>query len=101
MKTNRTALHINDRLVPIFSSRCSRQSQNIFYFDFAKDPFKGNRRKMVALIHNHVAIVGNEIFYCPFMLQTLNYSNIDQTGSFGFSSAELPDVPNRQSQKRR
>jgi len=54
---------------------------------------------MVALIHNHVAIVDNEIFDCPFMLQTLNYGNINQTGSLGFSSAELSDVPNRQIQK--
>src|SRR5712664_1528768 len=97
MKSNRTTLHVDDRLMPIFSSRCRRQSQNVFCFHFPKDSFKRDRRKMMTFIHNDVSVVRDEIFDRPFTLQALNYSNIDQTGSLGFASPVLPNVLNRQS----
>jgi len=52
---------------------------------------------MVTFIHNHVAVVCDEIFDCLFTLQALDYSNINQTGSLSFPSPEQSDVPNRQS----
>jgi hypothetical protein len=97
MKTNRAALHVDNGLMPIFSSRCCRQSQNVFCFDFTKDSFKRHCRQMMTFIHNHVSVVRDEIFDCPFTLQALNYSNINQTGSLSFPSPVLSDVPNRQS----
>jgi hypothetical protein len=52
---------------------------------------------MVTFIHNHVAVLRDEIFDCPFTLQALDYSNINPTGSLSFPSPVLSDVPNRQS----
>src|ERR1700730_10120852 len=97
MKTNRAALHVDDGLMPIFSIRRCRQSQNVFCFDFAKNSFKRHCREMMTFIHNHVSVVRDEIFDCPFTLQALDYSDIDQTGSLSFSSSELSDLLNRQS----
>src|SRR5208283_3039584 len=101
MKTNRAALHVDDGLVPVFSSWCCRQSQNVFCFDLAKDSFKRDCRQMMTFIHNHVSVVRDEIFNCSFTMQALDHSDIDQAGSLSFSSPYLTDVPNRQSQKRR
>src|SRR6266849_5974651 len=97
MKTNRAALHVDDGLMPIFSSRCSRQSQNVFCFDFTKDSFKRYCRQMMAFIHNHVSVVRDKIFDCAFTLQALDYSNINQTGSLSSPSAVLSNLPNRHS----
>src|SRR5260370_43882 len=96
MKSNRTTLHVDDRLMPIFSSRCRGQSQNEFCFDFPKDSVKRDRRKMMTFTHNDVSVGRDEIFACPFTLQALNHSNINQTGSLGFPSPVLPNVLNRQ-----
>ncbi len=52
---------------------------------------------MMTFIHNHVAVVRDEIFNRSFTLQALDYSNINQTGSLNFPTPELSDVPNRQS----
>lgn len=52
---------------------------------------------MMTFIHNHVSVVRDEIFDCPFTLQALDYSDINQTGSLSFPSPVLSDVPNRQS----
>jgi hypothetical protein len=51
---------------------------------------------MVTFIHNYVAVLRDEIFHCPFALQTLDYGNINQAGSLSFPSPILSDVSNRQ-----
>jgi len=56
---------------------------------------------MMTFIHNHMSVVRDKVFDCPFTLQALDYSDINQTGSLSFSSSELSDLLNRQSQKRR
>jgi UDP-N-acetylglucosamine 2-epimerase len=53
-KADRSALHVNDRLVPVPSIRRSGQTDNVSSFYLVQDPLKGNRGEMVAFVHNHL-----------------------------------------------
>ena len=95
----RAALHVNDRVVPVFSNRCCRQTQDIPCFDLAKDSFKSDGGQMMALIHDDVAVICDEIFDISFALQTLDHGNINHAGSLCLPSSKLTDASNRQIQE--
>jgi hypothetical protein len=52
-KTDRSALHVNDRLVPVSPIGCCGQADNISCFDLVQDSLKRNRRQVMALINNN------------------------------------------------
>ena len=88
---NGAALHINDWVVPVLSNRRSGQTQNILCFDLAKDSFKSHGGQMMALVHDDVAIVGDEIFDISFAVQTLDHGNINHAGSLDLSASNVTD----------
>src|SRR6266704_1503768 len=47
----------------------------------------------MALVHNDVTVIRNEVFDVTFPLQALNYGHINRTSSLVLSSAELSDTP--------
>src|SRR6266568_7900161 len=47
----------------------------------------------MALVHNDVTVIRNEVFDVTFSLQALNYGHINRTSSLVLSSAELSDTP--------
>lgn len=56
---------------------------------------------MVALVHNDVTVVRNEVFDGTFALQALNHRYINHTCSLVLSSTELSDTPTGQTQEGR
>ena len=72
-------------MMSVFPGERHRQAQNKSRFDLAKNPLKCNRRQMMALIHNDMAALCNEIFHCTLSVQTLDYGNI-QSSEFGSPS---------------
>src|SRR5205823_7932023 len=74
---NRTALHVNDRVVTIFSRGCGSQSQNILGFHLAKDTLKRESRQMVALVDNDVSIIRYKILNHTRSMQALDHGNVD------------------------
>src|SRR6266567_4472742 len=55
----------------------------------------------MALVHNDVTVVRNEVFNDTFALEALNDRYINYTSSLVLSSAELSDTPNGQAQEGR
>src|SRR5216684_1805088 len=55
----------------------------------------------MALVHNDVTVVRNEVFDDTFALQALNDRYINYTSSLVLSSAELSDTPTGQAQEGR
>src|SRR5271170_6463326 len=47
---------------------------------------------MMALIHDHVAIVSNEIFDRAFSMEALDYGNVDHPRVLVLSSPDLPNA---------
>jgi hypothetical protein len=76
----------------VFPGERCRQTQNKPRFDLAKNPLKCNRRQMMALIHNDMAVLCNEIFHSALSVQTLDYGNINPASSVRLPSTELPDI---------
>src|SRR6266576_590031 len=54
---------------------------------------------MMALVHDDVAIVRDEIFDISFALQTLDHGNINQASSLDLSASNVTDVSNWKSQE--
>ena len=82
------ALHINDWVVAVFSNRRSGQTQNILCFNLTEDSFKSHGGQMMALVHDDVAIVRDEIFDITFALQTLDHGNINHASSLDLSASK-------------
>src|SRR5262249_37300915 len=62
-ESNRSALHVKDRLVTVLSCRSSSQTNNELGFRLAHHLFESESRDMVAFIHDDLPILGNEILY--------------------------------------
>ena len=58
-----TTLHVNDRMMPIFPRRRGGESKNIFCLHLLHDLFETESGYVVALIHDHLAILGHEVLY--------------------------------------
>jgi hypothetical protein len=92
IKSDRTALHEDDRVMAVLSSWSRRQPDHVLGLNLVHDLFKADCRKMVALVHDQMPVLGNEILDFSFPLQTLYQANINNTGSRRFAAA---DVANR------
>src|ERR1039458_2561746 len=79
-------------MMPVFSRRRCRQSNHEPRFDLAHHPLKCESRKMVALVNNHVSILGNKVFDLPLAMQALNDRYIDASSSFRFAPVDLADL---------
>ena len=75
VEPDRAALHKDDRLVAILAVRCRGQTHDVSGLDLFEDLFERKRRKMVAFVDYHMAVLGNEVTDLPLALQALDYCN--------------------------
>ena len=61
-ESTRSALHIDDRMAAVFPRGCCRQTNNVLGLHLLHNLLKGERRDMVALVDNHLAIVDDKPF---------------------------------------
>ena len=73
---DRSALHMDDRLMPVAPIRRCRQTDNISRFDLVQDTLKGNSRQMMAFIHDHLTITGDHITDFILSDKALDHGNI-------------------------
>src|SRR5512145_1274835 len=71
------ALHKNYRLVSIFARHSCRQTSNVFGLALADHLLKADRRNMVALIHNQVTVIANDVTDNPLLAQALDHGYIE------------------------
>ena len=77
MVPDRTALHEQDGVVPVFPGWRCRQAENIFRPCLAQNLLKRECRKMMALIHDNLPVVSDDVFYFALALQALDHRDID------------------------
>ena len=56
-------------------------------------------RQVVALVRNHLPVLGNTVLHFTFTLQALKQGYVDQSGPAIFAANDLPDGFRRKIQK--
>jgi hypothetical protein len=100
MESNGTALHIDDRVMAIFSDRGRSEAENIFRLYLPHHLFKGDGGKMVAFVNHNEAVFGDQIFGLALTMEALNERRIDNASPLRFSPANLADTLDRQIEER-
>src|ERR1022692_816166 len=88
---NRPALHQDDRLMAVFSGRRRREANDVPGLDLLHDLFKSECRDVMALVHDDMAILGDEILDFPLPLKALDHGHVNDAGTYGFATADLTD----------
>ena len=71
------ALHVDDRLVAVFSVRGRGQAQNISCRNFLQDGFKRNSRQMMALIDDDLPIPRQYFFWIFEFCEGRKHPDVD------------------------
>lgn len=90
-KPNRPALHEDDRLVAVFSGWRRREPDNVPGLDLLHDLFESECRDVMALVHDNLAVLGDEILDFAPPLEALDHCHINDASTRGFTSANLAD----------
>ena len=90
--THWTALHENNRLVPILACHGRRQTGKIFGLALANHLLKADCRNMVALVNDQIAVIANDVTDNSFLDQALDHGHIEIPVRFMLTTAKLPDV---------
>ena len=85
----------------IFSSRRRGQANDELRFDLPHDLFEAECSQMVALVGNHVPVLGNTVLHFTFTLQALKQGYVDESGSSILATNDLTDGIRRKIQKHR
>src|SRR6056297_1661897 len=89
---HRTTLHEDDRVMPVLSGDCRRQSRDIARLRSAGDKLKACSGQVMALIDDKMAVIGNEIVNFALANQTLDQRHIDHSGRFTLSGTDGADL---------
>ena len=98
---HRTALHEDDRMMAVLARDRCRQSRDESRFGPPDDLFEAVRRQMVALIDDHMAVLGDAIVDDTLPDQALNDADIEQPGRSASAAADATDRLRRDVEKRR
>src|SRR5690606_41244786 len=88
---HRTALHEDDRVMPVFSGDRCRQSRDIARLRSAGDKLKACSGQVMSLINDKMAVIGNDIVNFALANQALDQRHVDHTGGLALSGANAAD----------
>src|SRR5262245_39865121 len=77
LMSNRATLHEDDRMVTVLACDGRRQADDESCFGLACDLFETVRRQMVALVDDHMAVLGHSVIDDALSDETLNYADVD------------------------
>lgn len=79
----------------IFSGWRRRKANDELRFRRAHHLFKFERRKMMTLVHDDVAVVGHEVFHFFVAIQVLDHCDINHSRPYGLAGAGRAGTPVR------
>ena len=91
-KTNRATLHEDDRVMPVLADRRGGQAEYVTRFHLSHHRLEAERGEMMAFIDDDVAVVGDEIEHCAFVVQALQNGDIDFAAGFLLPAADNADL---------
>jgi hypothetical protein len=74
---DRATLHEDDRVMAVLTCHCCGQSHDKSSSSLADHPLKTVGRQMMALVDDHLTIVGNAVIDHTLLDEALNDGNID------------------------
>ena len=98
-KPDRPALHHDDRVVSVFSNRGGRQAENVPALDPFEHLLEGESGNVMALIHDDMAVFGDQILHSPSTIQALEDRDVDVPCPAVRSPSDPAHRIRRQSQK--
>src|ERR1700686_5287271 len=101
VEANWSTLHKDDRVMPVFAGRGRGQSDDVLCFHLSQHSLKSEGRDVVAFIHDHLTIFGNQVFYLGLSDQALNDCYVYAPSSRSLASADLTDVLGAQPKEQR
>src|ERR1039457_3815417 len=90
-KANRPALHEDDRLMAVFSGWRRREADDVLGLDLLHDLITSECRDVMALVHDNLAVLGNEILDFALPLKALDHCHINHASTRGLTAPDLPD----------
>ncbi len=94
-----SALEVKEPLEAIPPPGRGGESEDVAGLHFPHDPIKRNRWGVVALIHDHLPVVGHEIADAFAPRQALDHGHIDAARGLSLPASDLADVPGPKPQK--
>src|SRR5258708_21113319 len=90
IETHGATMHEDDRMMAVFSNWRGRQSYYKPCFDLPHDLLEAECGHMVALVDNHVTVLGHEVLYLTFAVKALQQSHVDDSRASQFPAGDLP-----------
>jgi hypothetical protein len=91
LMSNRAALHEDDRMVTVLACDGRRQADDESCFGLACDLFETVRRQMVALVDDHMAVLGDSVIDDALSNETLNSADVNLSSRSTLAAADSPD----------
>ena len=82
--SNRTALHEDDRMVAVLACDGCRQANDESGFGLACHLLETVRRQVMALVDDHMAVLGDAVIDYAFADETLNDADVNLSESVDF-----------------
>ena len=98
--TNRSALHEDDRMVPVFASDRGGQARDELCLCLADDLLETVRGQVVAFVHDEMSVIADQIIHDSLARQALNERHVERPGRLLSPAADSADLLRRQAQKR-
>src|SRR5262245_28424465 len=91
LMSNRAALHEDDRMVTVLACDGRRQADDESCFGLPCDLFETMGRQMVALVDDHMAVLGDSVMDDAFSNETLNNADVDLSSRPTLTTADSTD----------
>src|SRR6185436_16664402 len=91
-EANRSQLHRENGVVPIPAVRCGGQADDITGLDLREHALEGNRRHMVALVHDDMAVGLDQVIDAALADQALDHRHIEAPVRCPLAASDLADV---------
>jgi hypothetical protein len=98
---NWAALHEDNRMVTVLACDGGRQADDEWGFSLPCNLLETVRRQVVALVDDHMAVLGDPLIDYALADETLDYGDVNPSSRSSSSSAESSDRFRRDVEKRR
>src|SRR5580658_11255999 len=97
--THRSALHEDNRMVPILAGHCRGQSQHIPRLRAPRDQFEAKRGQMMTLIDDEMTVTSDLVRHLRLADETLDQCNVDSTRGLTATATDRTDISSVHRQK--
>jgi hypothetical protein len=84
VESDRSALHEDNRMMAVLASRRRGQANDKLRLDLPHHLFETEGGQVMALVGNHLPVLGNTVLYFTFTVKALKQGHVDQSVVYQF-----------------